>query len=420
MRSLFKFVLWLIILSPAALATSAWFALEKQPVIAPSRTLNHTDIARAQRVIREHDPRRLPAGAERQVRISERDLNLVANYLLQRVGGSFQARLHQDAAQLSASTRIPWLSMKPYLNIRLRMVDSGDGPRISGLRIGQVPVPDPIAHLVIHHALTLLFRAGQGELPGDIVRKIDLSTGQVALTYRWQPGLVDRVRDTLISQHDREAMAAYYNELVALQTAGRARRGSLSGALQPLFQLAQQRSRSGNDPVLENRALLLVLGAWAAGRGMGQLLPAEVRRGHLRGFRLSLGQRLDLAQHFLVSAAISSNSDSTLSDAVGLFKEVRDARKGSGFSFVDLAADRAGTRFGEVGTRSVASARRVQQLLAAGIQESDIIPPVRDLPENLSASRFKRRYGEIGSPPYNEIADEIERRLATCLLYQDT
>jgi hypothetical protein len=45
---------------------------------------------------------------------------------------------------------------------------------------------------------------------------------------------------------------------------------------------------------------------------------------------------------------------------------------------------------------------------------------VRDLPENLSASRFKRRYGEIGSPPYNEIADEIERRLATCLLYQGT
>jgi hypothetical protein len=359
MRFLFKLVLWLTMLSLAALAIFAWFALEKQPTVAPSRTLNHTDIAHAKRVIKENDPRRLPAGTEQEVRISERDLNRVANYLLQRIAGSVQAKVRQNVALLSGSVRIPNLPMKPYLNISLRMADSGDGPRVSGLRIGQVPVSDPIAHLVIHHALTLLFRAGQGELPGDIVRKIDLSTGQVALTYRWQPGLVDRVRDTLTSQHDREAMAVYYNELVALQTAGKARRGSLSGALQPLFQLAQQRSRSGNDPVLENRALLLVLGAWAAGRGMGQLLPTEVRRGHLRGFRLSLGQRLDLAQHFLVSAAISSNSDSTLSDAVGLFKEVRDARKGSGFSFVDLAADRAGTRFGEVGTRSVASARRV-------------------------------------------------------------
>jgi hypothetical protein len=418
MRFLFKLLLWLIILSPVALTTFAWFALEKQPIVAPSRTLNHTDIARAQRVIKENNPRKLPAGTEREVRISERDLNRVANYLLQRTGGSVQAKVRQDVAQLSGSVRIPWLPLKPYLNIRLRVTDSGGEPRVSDLRIGQVPIPDPISQLVIREILTHLYRTEQGGLAGEVIKKIDLSTGQVAITYRWQPDLIDRARDSLTSRHERDAIAAYYKELAALQAAGRARHGPLLGALQPLFQLAQQRSHSGGDPVSENRSLLLVLGVWATNQGMGRFLPAEARRGRIRGFRLSLERRIDFGQHFLVSAAITSGSDSMLSNAVGLFKEVSDSQGGSGFSFADLAADRAGTRFGEVATHSIASARRVQQLLAAELEESDIFPRARDLPENLSAAEFQRRYGKVGSTAYNKIADEIERRVAACLLYK--
>jgi len=418
MRFLFKFILGLIVLSPLALATVAWFALETQPIVTPPRALDHTDIARARQVIKENDPRRFPAGMQRKVRISERDLNRVANYLLQRVGGALQVSLRQDAARLRGSVRIPWLTMKPYLNIRLRVTGPGGKPQISGLRIGQVPVPDPLARLMIHQALAWLYRNGQGALAGEVIRKVEFSAGQVTLTYRWQPDLIDRARDTLTNPQEREAIAAYYSELATLQAAGKARRGSLPDVLQPLFRLTQQRSRPGNDPVSENRALLLVLGAWAAGRGMGQLLPRETRRSRIRRFGLSLERRRDLAQHFLVSAAIAAASDSTLSNAVGLFKEVRDARSGSGFSFADLAADRAGTRFGELTTRSAASARRVQHLLAAGVKEADIIPKVRDLPENMSATEFDRRYVKIGSPTYNEVTNEIERRIAACLLYK--
>jgi len=418
MRFLLKLILGLIILSPVALASVAWFALEAQPIVIPARALDHTDIARARQVIKENDPRRFPAGRQRTVRVSERDLNRVANYLLQRVDGALQVSLRQDDALLRGSVHVPWLAMKPYLNIRLRVTGPKGKPRISNLRIGQVPVPDLIARLVIHQALAWLYRSGQGALAGEIIRKIEFSVGQITFTYRWQPDLIDRARDTLTSPQEREAMAAYYSELVGLQATGKARRGSLPDVLQPLFRLAQQRSRSGSDLVSENRSLLLVLGAWAAGRGMGQLLPRETRRSRIRGFRLSLERRRDLAQHFLVSAAIAAGSDSTLSNAVGLFKEVRDARSGSGFSFADLAADRAGTRFGELATRSSASALRVQRLLAAGVKEADIIPRVRDLPENMSTAEFKSRYGKIGSPTYNEITNEIERRIEACLLYK--
>ena len=57
-----------------------------------------------------------------------------------------------------------------------------------------------------------------------------------------------------------------------------------------------------------------------------------------------LYKRIDLAQHFIASAAITSSINGQIAKAVGEEKELNDANGGSGFSFIDLAADKAGTR----------------------------------------------------------------------------
>ncbi len=80
-----------------------------------------------------------------------------------------------------------------------------------------------------------------------------------------------------------------------------------------------------NDPVDENRALLLVLGAWVGGRGMDKLVSQDRRQGRLRPYRLTLGGRRDFGQHLLISAALVSAGDTALSDAIGLFKEIKDS-----------------------------------------------------------------------------------------------
>ena len=81
MRFLLRLILWLILLSPFALAASAWFALEDMPRVAAQRQLSHQDIARARTIIKRNDPRQLPAGSRQTVRVSQTDLNLAANYL---------------------------------------------------------------------------------------------------------------------------------------------------------------------------------------------------------------------------------------------------------------------------------------------------------------------------------------------------
>jgi uncharacterized protein YfiM (DUF2279 family) len=421
MRFLFKLLFWSTLLGVVSAAGIAWFSLEQQPLIRQVSGLSHTDIARAKRIIKQNDPRRKPAGTVQVMRISEQDLNLAVNYLLQRVArmqGAVSTRTEEGKARVAGSVRIPELAFRPYLNVSLTLTDAGGSPQISDMRIGQLDIPDPLAHLIIENAIDRFSETKQWELAGDIIKEVEFAEKQLAVSYLWKPGILAQARDTLIQQEQREAIAIYYNELASLHAGNKAQRGSLTGVLQHLFSLAQRRTQSGQDPVEENRALLLVLGSWAMNQGMGHLLSHETQRRRIRAFRLVLNQRRDLAQHFMVSAAIASNSDTMLADAVGLYKEVQDSQGGSGFSFADLAADRAGTRFGEEATQSESSARRIQQLLSSGVAESDIMPRSGDLPEHLNAKQFKRRYGEIGSPDYNRVAQEIERRVAACSIYR--
>src|SRR5262249_46081018 len=108
--------------------------------------------------------------------------------------------------------------------------------------------------------------------------------------------------------------------------------------------------------------------------------------------------------------AIAAEAGSPLADAIGLYKEVDDSRGGSGFSFNDIAADRAGTRFGVL---AVQQPRKLQAMLAAGAKERDFMPDVSDLPEFMQEAEFKRRYGGIGAPAYNKVMADIEARIAS-------
>ena len=66
---------------------------------------------------------------------------------------------------------------------------------------------------------------------------------------------------------------------------------------------------------------------------------------------------------------------------------------GSGFSFADLLADRAGTDFALAATRD---------------------EPTADLPEGVPDAQLQSDYGGVGGRRYKQVVDEIERRLAGC------
>ncbi|MCB1803138.1 MAG: hypothetical protein KDI82_15710, partial [Gammaproteobacteria bacterium] len=60
-----------------------------------------------------------------------------------------------------------------------------------------------------------------------------------------------------------------------------------------------------------------------------------------------------------------------------------------------------------------------QHRLAAGIEESTVMPSVKDLPEHLRGAEFRERFGHVGSPEYHALMQEIEDRIGTLSFYSN-
>jgi hypothetical protein len=195
------------------------------------------------------------------------------------------------------------------------------------------------------------------------------------------------------------------------------------GILREAFSRAAQHSEAGCPAVLENRAALAAVGILLgeerlrvlAGFGPQQAIPRFPRKyesgATLRG-------RNDLCRHFVVSAAITALAGPWLGSVAGLAKEQQDSDGGSGFSFADLAADRAGVRFARRATRSASDARAFQALVGAGCEIADLMPEIDGLPEGLSTAELKSTYGAPGSPEYQAFVGQIDERLDGCRLLQ--
>lgn len=117
--------------------------------------------------------------------------------------------------------------------------------------------------------------------------------------------------------------------------------------------------------------------------------------------------RHDLAQHFSVSAFITAELGSTVADAAGVAKELMDVQGGGGFSFVDLAADKAGGMFAE----RVTSGDFPLDQLAKEFTVRDYMPPIEGLPEGISAQSFGEEYGGDSGERFGAMVAEILKRV---------
>lgn len=418
MRLFFKLIFLLIVLSPLALGGLLYLAIETQPTIA-SRNVEITpaSIERAKRIIEQNDPRKLKSGERRTISISASDLDLAANYLAHQYGrGSARVRLHSSAAQAGASLRLPLIPTELYLNVDATLAENESLARLDSLRVGTVAVPVWVAHWAIPRLLPLLAQDFDYNAFINAVKKVDVSEAKLAVTYEWQAELGDQIRAVLIPPEEQKRLRVYHDRLVEVSQSLPAKSVSMTELLIPLFKLAAERS-DGKPAAAENRAALLVLTVYINGRSLDKIIPDAKNWPRPAKHGVLLNRRDDFPKHFIISAALAANAGGPLADAVGLYKEVADSRGGSGFSFNDIAADRAGSTFGEHAVQS-ATARTLQKKMRAGIGERDIMPATADLPEFMQEAEFKRRFGSIDAPEYKKMMVEIERRIAALPLYR--
>jgi hypothetical protein len=416
MRRIMKTVLKLLVCAVLALALSAvlvvWLALHDRPLVERDSAMTPTDISRVRDLLGAADPRKHPqeGQAVRTFHADGRDLDLVLHDAARRLlRGAGRVVLADQAARVQFSLRWPGSPFGEWLNVEAQLRQTAGLPALERLQVGRVPVPSGLARWLLvqgiaHHGVTEPVQTVVG-----MVQRVRLQPQEVVLDYVWRP---DGLRTVMLPPADQQRLRVYVERLVPLVRKGH-EPVPLASLLPPLFELARVRTEAvGGDGALaaqENRSALIALALYATGQSPTRFVQ-EARRWTLPVSRpVLLRGREDFAMHFLVSAVLAAEGGGRLADAIGLYKELSDARGGSGFSFNDIAADRAGTRFGQIAARDPL---RLQAGLSKGVTDEDFMPGVADLPEFLSEAEFKATYGEIGSPAYERMQAEIEHRVA--------
>ncbi len=402
-----------LLLTALALLT---LSLQRTPLIAHEAQIGIEQIARAKQIIDAHNPDKTPIVGLRTLVLSQADLDLLANYAAhQMLQGSAQVVLVPGRAILRASVPVRGRGFGDWLNVQAWLHQTAGLPVFEQLHIGSVPVPAFVADFAIRRLLIHLQADDEAALAGEMIRSVRFEATTVQVVYHWRLQAAKDMISALMPKGDHTRLKAYSDRMAALAASlDPTQPVSLAKLLPPMFTLAQQRS-VGGDAAAENRTAILVLAFFANHLGLYRIAPEADEWQSPPPRTVLLAGRADTPLHFLVSAVITSQAGSPLSNAIGLFKEVDDSRGGSGFSFNDLAADRAGTRFGEL---AITSPAKLQRLIAAGVAEADFMPHAADLPENMPEAEFKARFGGIGAPAYNRVLADIETRVASVMLYR--
>jgi len=408
-----RFVLWSLIFGVMVVGLLLpWLMIDPTAKVEAPPAFNRRDISWAQALFNKYDPRRGPSNVTQSLSLSTDELNRLMNYAvaLHPIRG-MEGELNPQSAIIGASLKLPRTPFGSYLNISVELLSDAGRVEVSRVQIGSLPLPGVFGRWAGYLAHRLLTYDPAYAAITSSVRRIDFRENRVTLDYVWQPQLLTQLQRKsvalLVTDGDRERLLVYAKFIQKhVKPIPQGSRYPLLDLIKPVFALAQSR---GGDAASENRAAITALAAYISGVSLPKLFGEGKTIRREPPVLPRLHGRLDFAQHYLIAAALAANGGSRFANALGLAKEEDDAKRGSGFSFTDLAADRAAARLGErlIGVTAAAT----QQRLAHASQDSDLMPDFKDLPEFMATDEFARRFGPVGSPRYQAVIQAIDNKL---------
>ncbi|OUS18050.1 hypothetical protein A9Q88_01765 [Gammaproteobacteria bacterium 50_400_T64] len=427
MKLLFRLCLLTPLLLLLGVLAVLAMCIEPSPLVAEQAQLSPANIDRVKQLLRQHKPGNLLAGETNSIALSEKELDLLASHLLHRLNAtgavlSIKQGLLSLRSSWNISAFLPYKQQAPsYLNIETVLATRIGGAglhsvNIHSLKIGRIDIPTVFIRALVQFSLARLDSLPDLRDAFTVIQTIDIRAEDVALTYQWQEGLAETIRGGLITRKERQTLAIYQQFLVA-EVDRQGKNLTLIRLFEAVFRFAQDPSQTA-DPVMENKAAIIVLAAYANGGGLSTLLPEARHWAKARRARLRLNGRHDLVLHFTASAALAVAGGGAMSNAIGLRKELDDASSGSGFSFKDLAADMSGARFGELAVASSASASTLQNRLAKGEGDTLLMAGIDGLEERLNKAQFEHGYGGPGDKRYEQEVRKIDQRINSLALYR--
>lgn len=385
------------------------FGISDQPELKLDWAITQADVTRAKKIL--HEGSKTRPDEIGMIELTQADLNLAANYLLNRFGqGRALVALKANKIRFAVTAALPENSLGKYLNISFRLGHENDNPlpTLTKFKAGKLLLPSKVAAFVIDTVIKHTYLNEYFLLATDPIKAVAIDDEKITITYHPSQATLDTARDLLTHNNTTNHTNVYQGKLAEIvRRHDPDWRLSLAELSKPLFALAYQRSTL-DTAIEENRMVIYTINDYVNNQKIDAVpyYPAF------------LYKRIDLAQHFIGAAAITASVNSQIAQVLGEEKELRDAQSGSGFSFVDLAADKTGTRFGELATASPASARKLQQTMATVEDYMDFMPDPRALPEHMDEATFKKRYGAINSEAYRNVSKQIDALIAATPIYR--
>ncbi len=410
---------WLLAALLAVLVTAALALLSLTPLVPEAATPDTASAAAARNALQQITGSDTRRGALVQITVTQRELDGLAGLASEALAPlRVRARLQPVAPPSRSRGGEMVVDMSRELGAGLwvnavALVRPAEDPKAAALpdlavTIGRVPVPQWLSHW----ALARLWRQAQG----DQVNPVPLERALRRFTVT-----PDRARLVLVNPGRGAALAGLAQaggttpDPKRLAAAYCAIAGTAMADLPKLVRLAAaQKPPAGISAADHNRVLLTAIAMRAVPEYREKL--AGSARALVAGCGASadpvtLAGREDLAKHWALSAAISATLGSQVARSMGTWKELADSSEGgSGFSFVDLAADRSGERFAMAAVKPQL-ARTVQTRLVAITQDQMLPPELLTRPEGLDQAAFERDYTAVDSPEYAAAVRAIDRML---------
>ena len=411
MKNLLRILFFCIYAPTIACSLILLFMIENNPSETISYPINTTDIKQIKVIFRKI---RSSNRDVKTLKLTQKNLNNLVNHFLNRYFEiATKIILAKDEVQIKVSLHLPKNSFGNYLNFHFKLKHQYNILFLPhSLQMGRLTIADEFSQFLFEIVLSYLpFKDSQQSIK-KMLKLIQITPQRLTLVYDSKP-IISNTSTSLLNV-DQQTLAFYQQKIVnVIKTHDPAWRLSLAALLQPLFKVAYQRSNL-KTAINENKIIIIAINRYVNQSEIQRYLPSD----DSPQYTAYLYKRSDMAKHFMASALLTIIGNGSLAIMLGEEKELRDAKIGSGFSFIDLAGDRAGIRFGQMATDSPKSARQLQKLMAKIKDYRVFMPEVRDLPENITDKVFKAKFGSIYSSRYQLILKKIDMRISALPLYQ--
>lgn len=373
---------------------------------------------------------------QQQLTVNQQELNGLTA-LLHRAFPQVYAdvSLSQYGGFIETSVALPLPSFMQYLNISTYILPSETGLLIEEVNIGAYTLSGDTF-------LSLAKFLGDKFIKKDLiyntlamVKRVDINKERIVAELAIDKNMLDQnndqsllltLRDDLALFGDVKHISFYYKSLSKFAIT-HLPKSSIAPYISHVFKVASMRTNGSETSVLaENKAavmaIIIYFGADRFELLVGDVIIRDygslVIRNRLRS-QTTLQSRVDLQKHFIYSMALQMFSNVGASDAIGEFKEFLDSSSpnGSGFSFADLMADRAGTRLAQILTDNEQSALSAQNMLTH-IDDGNLLPTIEGLQEGINEKSFDQLYQNVDSVKYRQKLELIDNRLKTLPIYQ--